>query len=323
MKKVLFILISLVSLKYTSTATCPLQIRCDKNKNTDICRSYETFGDVITISAKRCPDGKTCKGTDYEALCVPNEGNLPGDRCEEDKQCLSKKCDLLVCAGFKEGYSCSKDEDCDVGLYCSEKYPNQNKCVQQKGTYSECSKDEECKNNAGCFNKLCTKYLSLPIGTNVYEEKNKLYCSSNLVFQYGQGFLCAKSEMKSEFLECPGNVEYCNYTYNIGTSQDFPYQLPCSCSYTYPSKKFCPLASQNSTYIEGIKAYQDHFNDDAKTLHSKKRFNIKSHTKNKKYTYAKTFPYFYGAPECLFEALLSADIVKTRLFGFLILGLLL
>ena len=87
------------------------------------------------IHLKKCSDGKMCHGKINRCMDDPYnvfEGKLPGQLCEFDFQCLSKKCALPksngdlpnleargVCSGQLEKKSCSSDSQCDTGLYCS------------------------------------------------------------------------------------------------------------------------------------------------------------------------------------------------------------
>ena len=103
----------------------------------------------------------------------------------------------------------------------------------------------------------------------------KHYCSSNFAVTQGSQVLCAKSEKTSDFFECEDNVNYCDYRANFGTSQYFAYQLQCQCSQSDPSRRFCPLASNNETYIEGTRALEEHFENDAKRIHTTKRMILK------------------------------------------------
>ena len=138
---------------------CPLQYKCDTDKTSETCRYASQYGGVTSITAKRCPSGKRCTGSQTSAKCVTKELSVPGDECEVDKQCRSGKCEGLRCTGKSAGESCIAHEDCGVGLYCY--------AIKLKNVNSNCESDIECETSSGCWNGICTKYLSLTLGTSI------------------------------------------------------------------------------------------------------------------------------------------------------------
>lgn len=321
MKKVIFLFLSILTVKYVlNSAVCETQAKCDPDKNSNSCRYATSSEGVKTIFAKRCPDGKVCSGTwlSDQGVCQQRGLKFPGESCVEDSECYSKNC-LITCQGNKLGEYCSSQVECDPGFYC---YGT--RCVSQKSAGERCTNMVECENGSGCWEDgYCRKFLSFDLGVNIKQIENRHYCKTNFAVVYSPGVvLCATSRMISEYLECPDDVSQCNYLAQIGTGQDFPYTLDCQCSLT-ETKRFCPLASENKTYEEGTEALREHFKYDATSLHNSQRMFLKSHTKNKKYQLANSFPALYRAPECLYEALLSVSFVKISFIGLLILGLVL
>ena len=321
MKKIIFIFISLLTLKCAlNSSLCPIQVKCDLDKISTTCRNGSVYEGVTTVVAKRCPDGQVCTAKDiqYPGTCVARGLKIPGEACSEDNECLYGEC-ILTCGGKDSGADCRVQEECKVGYYC---YNYQ--CVKQKIEGSTCQSEIECENNLGCWRNKCTPYLSFPLGYNIGDMAYKHFCKTNFaVFQSTGYVLCASSRMISQYFECSDEVSYCDYLADIGAGQEYPYKLQCQCSYSDSTRRFCPLASQNQTYIDGTDALKEHFKFDASSLHTTRRMFLKSHTKNKKYQLANTFPRLYNAPECLYEALLSVSFVKISFLGLMILSLVL
>lgn len=308
MERYYFILFLFFSIKCLFTdAICPIQYKCDTNKSSISCRKATTEQGVTTIAAKSCPSGQKCDNpTSNVGNCVTKTG-IPGDPCKENKECRSGKCQSSLCVGNKLSETCSFSEDCEIGLYCN---IQSHACEKQKIESSSCSNVQECKNNLGCLNNICTKFLSLPIGTEIGYVDFKKFCSTNYAVNNGGKIQCAETELTSKFVECEGNVNECEYKADIGTEQ-FSLTQKCACSYSNLTRIFCPLASKSPDYAEGTKILKEHYDNDAKSLHSTYRNNIKSYEKKKKYTYANLYPALYEAPDCLYEALLEYNSNNT------------
>ena len=84
---------------------------------------------------------------------------LPGHTCLNNYECRSQKCantnGLYLCQGSVANETCSADEDCSPGLYCSK---SRGICRTQLGEGKKCTRDFDCQNNLACANKVCIKY---------------------------------------------------------------------------------------------------------------------------------------------------------------------
>jgi len=65
------------------------------------------------------------------AYCAPEKEvplTLPGESCSKNSDCYSGRCISRICQGNVYNETCSTDNDCGVGLFCS----NEQRCTQQQ-----------------------------------------------------------------------------------------------------------------------------------------------------------------------------------------------
>ena len=96
----------------------------------------------------------------------------PGDKCNQDNDCNSNKCNLEIKAcepKVQMGGVCKADIECPIGGYCSSA-SGQCQVIQLEGapcTAPTNSVFGSCGYGRVCFNSTCTNAFSLPLGTNV------------------------------------------------------------------------------------------------------------------------------------------------------------
>lgn len=105
------------------------------------------------------------------AYCIaapPALLTLPGEICQKNSDCLSGVCTLGTCIGHKDNETCTIDEDCHVGTYCS---MWEGKCRTQRefgqviyiffSNLKNCTRDLDCTNNCVCNLGSCVYYYIL------------------------------------------------------------------------------------------------------------------------------------------------------------------
>ncbi|MCQ2819963.1 MAG: EB domain-containing protein [archaeon] len=261
LKLILVLLLSLLSLFNSEiTSRCNISQVLDDKK---YCFRAEQSEEGYWIEkVKKCDDDKICEGDGLLKTCkTPHREDLPpGEYCDKDEECHSKKCKKNLCKGKEEEDSCLETLDCDPGLYCSDS----KKCKKQKDIGDKCSSDDECPTNSDCYNKKCTEVLTLEIGSIT---KNAYMCNTNYVAMDDTGTSrCASLEsldipkkekdkmkreddQKLELFECKTDVDLCRYEVNMGENRKRIYTEPCQCSLKFPNRKFCRAGTDMPSFV--------------------------------------------------------------------------
>ena len=137
---------------------CPFVYKCNTDKTSNTCANViKTTEGLVEKTVKNCTEGQNCIMDGAVGTCTADtELLLPGLYCYDGKQCLSGICENNTCIGNNETSSCRKDEDCHVGLYCSNL-----QCVPLLKVGEEC-KGHDSRCVAGSFCKdfqTCALYL--------------------------------------------------------------------------------------------------------------------------------------------------------------------
>ena len=253
-----------------SASVCPTSKLLDKGEECFI----KIFTDEqSSFGFKQCPNGYVCEknitninletGED-KGKCVqyvPLRYKNVGEKCEINEECISEKCDeqQKTCTGKKENEDCESHSECPIGLACIEK-----KCQKQREINETCKEEYDCVNYAGCSYGKCIRYFSIEIGQKVGKESIVNGALSNLCVSGHAGFMgsdyfCGLYKMElseNQTLECPESGE-CLYKVYFGEdSLDRDIKRDCNCSWS-DSKRYCPMTSDNETYIQDIKAFND------------------------------------------------------------------
>ena len=196
------------------------------------------------------------------AQCV--EGMvIPGSPASVADVCLSGQIQDGYCRGSLLGESCSDNYDCDLGLSCIG-----NDCTDpwQTTTPISCSTFENCPATYGCWNGKCTRYGSLPVGTQLGISQLSGFWDAWLCesFWADPGTLECVEEgysVKANLIDQPRG-DFCNITYggkNVGedwftSPNTFLNGLAeGSCCYASDGLARCPIStSDQAGYIREV-----------------------------------------------------------------------
>ena len=319
MRNTLFIIISLLSIGFilSSSAECPIQFKCSSNNT---CYMTETKEQITTVTAKKCPYGEYCnfKGEYSKGECSDNERILyPGFFCTNNTQCISNKCENLTCTGLPEGSQCQTNGYCANGLFCWN-----GMCTKQIEVDGACTADYDCVNTAACYNGFCRKYLSLPVGTPLQNKGQYPLCETNYAMNYTDGiFRCTNATLESLNYECEDDQDYCDYTVHYN-GQNTTTRLLCECSWFNPTRRFCPMGSQNATYINATNDFREYLKSAITKKHTDRRWTFSDYEIRKNFFWNTEFPKFQEATECGYDALLSVNYIKVSFVALFALALL-
>eukprot|EP00361_Fabrea_salina_P001189 CAMPEP_0202428950 /NCGR_PEP_ID=MMETSP1345-20130828/2835_1 /ASSEMBLY_ACC=CAM_ASM_000843 /TAXON_ID=342563 /ORGANISM="Fabrea Fabrea salina" /LENGTH=801 /DNA_ID=CAMNT_0049040067 /DNA_START=230 /DNA_END=2632 /DNA_ORIENTATION=+ len=178
----------------------------DENYELEICSADKPYCDY--------------KALNQSAYCMEwpwpaNNTKYPGDPCYGDSNCISGICLSGKCKGSLQGFSCSENSHCDVGLFCN----SLGKCQQQLAEGETCKDDFECQNMYACNatsrqSGMCVKYFSFEVGETVND------CMG---FKTPEGFsnLCETGSCKK--IPGPSTIGICTLQYEL----DGPYPHTC------------------------------------------------------------------------------------------------
>lgn len=313
MRNSLFIIVSLLSIGFilSSSAECPIQFKCSSNNT---CNKTETAEGIETVTGKQCPYGEYCTP---KGECSEYKRNLyPGFLCTNNTQCISNKCENLTCTGLPEGSGCQTNGYCAKGLFCWN-----GKCTKQLPVGSVCSSEFDCVNTAGCYYGYCTEYLSLPDGIQLQSKEQYSLCKTNYAMIWGDGFYhCTNATLNSDY-ECEDSQELCEYNVHYN-GQDTKAYLKCECSWFNPTRRFCPMGSQNATYINATNNLREYLNSGVKNKHTDRRWTFTDYEVRKDFFWNTEFPKYQEATECGYDALLSVNYIKVSFVALFTLALL-
>lgn len=187
------------------------------------------------LDLKICPRDERCVRDDekniWNATCKTDPQkysslSLPGMKCSDKKDCLSKNCNG-VCVGSDEGKKCDNSAQCNPGLFCNKS----GKCEKTKNLDENCSSDEECNHPYGCLNGTCTEFLSKNISHTI-NNNSKFYCDSMFAYD-GKCDKASLAEKSTDSCE-----ENCNY---ILESNGLNVEMvnTCRCTVTRKPDKKC------------------------------------------------------------------------------------
>jgi len=144
-----------------------------------VCLKKKDDSDDILVKA--CTASKIClvDGLETKGDCVdpPDVTNrLPGELCDNEKQCLSGICSNGKCKGLEAGKECKELKYCDPGLKCDKKDPaSQKVCLEPSTSGQDCNSYLDCVVPLRCVGGKCVTIGSLD---NDKEAKDALACKS-------------------------------------------------------------------------------------------------------------------------------------------------
>lgn len=242
----------------------------------------------------------------------PTKG-LDLDPCERDNDCKSNNCDKnKKCAGKTEDKECVANNECKIGMFCSQVSDTKKVCKSQKDIGEKCENDQDCLNNSGCLgegtSKVCVKLYSLADNIKVFIPENRKFCESN----YARDGVCVSHKLMSPD-ECLGLQEECNYQYITPTQSDpIKFTLPCECSPAHHDKKFCPIATNNELWKNMIPSYLAYYNGAALKKHTVLRNFFPKDVLIKQFEVEK-YPAFKDADKCYREFMTNGNMIKAGL----------
>jgi hypothetical protein len=231
----LFILLQVTLAQYT----CP-KFACGFVNDTDL--ELCAVNDNGNIKMKVCRSDQTdfCdfKINQPSSNCAEKFVSLysltPGDPCDTDEMCISKKCNLGHCVGMQAGEMCATDNDCNPGLYCSQRL----KCEALQTQGKKCGPvDGPCMNELACTLGSCISIGSL---ADESPSDNMLACKSLFTMVDKNGVMKCHSQPKSTTgssspTECTlGSM--CTYKFDSGTET---LTIPCKCGANKDGKSYC------------------------------------------------------------------------------------
>jgi hypothetical protein len=213
--------------------------------------------DDSKVQLATCQDGAFCKISGFEdtakektceAKPADSSKQYPGSKCAANEDCFSAKCDKEVCVSVAAGQECKDHDECDIGSACYLKKPDTvKKCQAYKAENDDCENSAECLRSHGCFNKKCTKYFSLPDGTDAVDEAETglSFCSSGKAYN-GKCHTLTRSNTK-----CTTDGK-CKY--KVDNKDEVEINENCSCGFNKDSDKYC----KQGTDLELVKKINDY-----------------------------------------------------------------
>jgi hypothetical protein len=196
-----------------------------------------------TVYIQECSNGQVCNLN--TSLCEDPEPEsigirYPGESCKASTDCYSNVCTNKICTGYSAGASCELDEDCNPGLRCSDSVCAR---VLNEGE-SGCEDDYDCINSAGCNligkTGICTKYLSVSIGSYVSDCSggSSLLCKSAECYKsntFATTGVCKPATVSVSELPvaCTADLDC------VGSDNKFEYTGDCSCGYNNKATAYC------------------------------------------------------------------------------------
>jgi len=240
-----------------------------------------------------------CPGFNATYGCVPNEapntnlvcGNLefpappkalPGEPCELNTDCWNNVlCVEGACVGLDGGSECAEDQECDVGMYCSEVVGTSGKCAYQLQVGDPCYADFQCANNLGCNGNIqnmgtCIPYFNITNGLPVENcvddggEGISRLCVSGACIPTTLGVdgpgICVAAFTSLAPVSClSGGQCVGNNTVNTTNKE-------CVCGKSFNGGGFCPLFSGDGAVLSVKKLTQQLINNDTSDCHTSGRF---------------------------------------------------
>ena len=194
---------------------------------------------------QECPRGTKCSVDPLfqKGKCVNSEYEYekpayPGGKCKVNSDCLSEKCQNLICVGSKPGDSCKSNSDCNFGLSCYNEI-----CIYPKPKNANCNSTLECQMPFLCYNHQCTELFSYDNGQPMEKEFSFL-CKSGKVYNNK----CNNISNVNEYCdteEFNGKCAYKDENETLLTINE-----NCNCEYNSDSsiegRKKCTLGNKNN-----------------------------------------------------------------------------
>ena len=137
-----------------------------------VCYLTREEDDFYIMYVKACKSGKVCQSyQDGFSKCVEKaEKREEGEKCVVGEECKTGICGkkngktIGNCAGIEAGGECESHNQCKYGYYCS----TDNKCTSYSKEGESCTKRYECDIGLACSDSKCVKVLSKNVGETSY-----------------------------------------------------------------------------------------------------------------------------------------------------------
>ncbi|CAG9324487.1 unnamed protein product [Blepharisma stoltei] len=226
-------------------------LTCSSEQNPQNCLVVYNQSQVITLnpcgSNSICPVqnispnlnhidrfiNKTCVHESSSICNYLDRSRLTGQDCCKHTDCQSEQCGKSGCIGIKESQHCSKDEECDTNLYCTDL----GFCYKSYSSGSNgCKRDNECGAGYGCNFGKCVQYFSLSDGKKTEDSK---FCKSMLKI----GDICDSLSLylQDEMSYYPFNCSIGDNCIFLGNSNKNPLfaSTPCECDGKNKDTGYC------------------------------------------------------------------------------------
>lgn len=208
------------------------------------CSFKNSTGNLTSFIFQRCKAGEFCPMNVIEkenSNCTDNPKTkfYPGSKCTDNSDCQTS-CENGTCKGTANGAKCTVKDECLIGYTCRKNQTDVNStliCQPQLPEGSACETEFDCQNSYGCFNNTCTKYFSLPEGTNT---TNANLCESGFI----NNSTCQLLK-NVDSIDAPCTAD-CVYRNTNGTNVTIAGS--CQCGFNRDDKKYCTLGSAHDYY---------------------------------------------------------------------------
>ena len=247
---ILFILISKTK---TILPECPKIVCGQLKREGEKCFFYDPKNKSNIIDISLClGDNKFCpiQSDTFEEGSLyceekPKKSDLmyPGIECENDMECLTKKCINYKCYGKGKNEKCENDIECIQGLTCMN-----NRCEELRQPGEFCYRDSNCIMSAGCHRSKCTEYFSLSDGEYVEQEQ---YFNDGLSFCKGGTTInntCITLNLINPKEPCDNETNPCKYSINKTLTNNITLYENCLCGYNFDGLRYCKLGGGDLNY---------------------------------------------------------------------------
>lgn len=284
----ILITFTLVLLCYTQG--CPVY-QCDKINNNGRSGDEIICGQRVSDSQYNvdddCESGYTCEAGILDiffgtlpqvAYCQPigtpwYETRYPGDICELDSQCfMNATCQSGVCVAANPniGAPCTYSGECSTRQYCNQ---DLYLCEPVLQVGQSCTGSNQCGWGIGCLPNIdgsksyCTSYLSLPVGTVVYNSSSSaLFCETENTVVVGNQRYCSPGDISitgpSVGLQLDEKCFYKHYNdpndwSSFVVTSDKPF-----CGYNQDDSAYCNQRNGDHVYTSYLSTLKDAYSSD-------------------------------------------------------------
>jgi len=181
-------LISSVWLQPAFPNFCPYYMCTDKFESKEVCAIANYTGRRVNISLRECGKDSVCDilpSNLKETTCSPyyvRTKFYPGEYCRNDTECYSGVCQNNKCEGRELNEECTKDLECNPGLYC---LIEQGRCVEAIKANSPYKENEKCAANLVKNETHCIKIGSIKNNkpSNVHSACRSLFADEGICLE--------------------------------------------------------------------------------------------------------------------------------------------